>query len=121
MAEQALKSLTPAQYAFIRWLNQTHPSLVAAVEERRSNLHGFMDSLSSVFKQVTEQAPDLLKQYVAGKRDLEQLKLNIARAKAGQMPIEIPAVAQVQSATAGVPMWAWAAGGAILVYLLMKR
>lgn len=120
-ASQKLRTLTPAQYAFMKWLNETHPNLLREAEERRASLHGFMDSLSQTFKTVMDKAPELLQQYVAGKQQIKQLELNIARAKAGQYPIESAVgapIAQVQSA---IPWYVFAAGGAVLVYLLVRK
>lgn len=121
MAEKQLKTLTPAQYAFIKWLSDTHPNLVAAAEERRASLNGFMDSLTNTFNNVIAKAPELLNQYVTGKAQVEQLKINIARAKEGQPPITNIPIAQAHSAASAVPGWVWAAGGAILVYLVVRK
>lgn len=128
MAERAMKTLTPAQYAFLAWLHRNHPNVMSAAEERRASLSGFMDSLTTVFSTVMEKAPELMNQYVAGKTQLEQLKANIQRAKQGQYPIEFPTtpafaqqMPQMQAPMAqSVPTWVWAAGGAILVYLLVS-
>ncbi len=121
MSEKALKTLTPAQYAFMRWLSETHPNLLAQAEDRRASLNGFMDSLTSVFTSITEKAPDLLNQYVTSKAQMEQLKLNIERAKRGEAPITQPLMVQASNTAAQVPAWVWGAGGAILVYLLLKK
>lgn len=118
---QKLRSLTPAQYAFMKWLSDAHPNLLREAEERRASLNGFMDSLSQTFKTVMDKAPDLLNQYVAGKQQLAQLKINIERAKAGQYPIESQIGVPVAQAQSAIPWWAFAAGGAVLVYLLVKK
>lgn len=122
-ANQKLKTLTPAQYAFMRWLAETHPSLLQLAEERRASLNGFMDSLSNVFNTVMEKAPDLLKQYVTSQEQVAQLKANIERAKAGQYPQQYVITPQAPSSISmpSGQTLAIAALGAIAVYLLLKR
>lgn len=121
MENTQLKTLTPAQYAFIRWLSATHPNLMTMAEDHRSSLNGFMDSLKSVFDNITSKAPELLNQYITSKEQLAQLKLNIERARANQPPIETPLIYKVNAAANGVPGWVWGAGGAILLYLLTRK
>lgn len=117
-----LKTITPAQYAFLQWLYTNHPNVAQAAEEHRTSLNGFMDSLTSVFNNVVDKAPDLLKSYVAGKEQLQTIKLNIERAKAGQYPIDAGSLTgRVQQAASGVPWWAWGAAGALVVYLLVRK
>lgn len=121
MKENALKTLSPAQFAFLKWLSDTHPNLMAQAEQHRSSLSGFMDSLTKTFDSVMTKAPDLMNQYVTSKAQLEQLKLNIERAKRGEPPITEGFTGQVQQVVSTVPGWVWAGGAAILVYLLMKK
>lgn len=118
-ANTKLKVLSPAQFAFLSWLEKTHPNLLRAAEDRRASLDGFMDSITKVFDTVTTRTPELLNTYVTGKAQLEQLKLNIARAKEGKPPVTDIA-APLRETVSSVPNWAWAAGGAIAVYLLLK-
>lgn len=124
-AEKALKSLTPAQYAFVKWLYDKHPNIAQKAEAHHASLGGFMDSLTSVFNNVVTQAPELMKQYVSGKTQIETLKLNLARAKQGLYPVDegggVYAGAQPLPAPAGVPLTAWIAGGALLTLLLLRR
>jgi hypothetical protein len=127
--QTALKTLTPAQYAFVSWLYTNHPNIAREAEERREQLSGFMDSLTQVFKTVTDKAPDLLNQYVTGKQQIELLKINLERAKANAYPIDAngslytggTVSQQMQTGIAGVPTWAWIAGAGVLVYLLMRK
>lgn len=124
-AEKSLKTLTPAQYAFLKWLYDKHPNVARAAEAHHATLNGFMDSLTSVFNNVITKAPELLNQYVAGKTQIEQLKINLQRAKQGLYPIdETGAQYQAQSSMpspAGVPLLVWIAGGALVTFLLLRR
>jgi len=128
-AQQQLKTLTPAQYAFVSWLYTTHPNIAREAEERREQLSGFMDSLTQVFNTVVTKAPDMLKEYVSGKQQIELLKINLARAKANEYPIDAGgslytgggAAAQLQAGIGGVPTWAWIAGAGLVVFLLMRK
>ena len=121
-ATKQLRTLTPAQYAFVKWLYEKHPNVAKAAEEHHASLNGFMDSLTSTFNNILDKAPDLLKQYVAGQQQIDELKLNIERAKQGQYPVSagIPQ-SQMLPAPAGVPLIAWVAGGGILLYLLLRK
>lgn len=125
MSNKALKTLTPAQFAFLKWLHEAHPELAKAAEERRASIDGFMDSLTSTFDAITKNAPDLAAEYLKSREEIAQLDLNIARAKAGQQPVTNPLAFNftraASSTTAGVPTWAFAAGAAVLVYLLTRR
>ena len=129
-AQQALKTLTPAQYAFVSWLYTNHPNIAREAEERREALSGFMDSLTSVFSTVMAKAPDMLNQYVAGKQQIELLKINLQRAKQNEYPLDAggslytggnPLQQTMASPVLGVPTWAWLAGGGVLLYLLLRR
>jgi hypothetical protein len=129
-ADQQLKTLTPAQYAFVSWLYTNHPNIAHAAEERREALSGFMDSLTSVFNTVVTAAPDLMKQYVTGKQQIDLMKINLERAKANAYPLDANGSlytggnSMQQMATApmlGVPTWAWIAGAGLLVYLVMRK
>lgn len=129
-ANQQLKTLTPAQYAFVSWVYTNHPNIAQAAEERREQLDGFMDSLTNVFDTVVKSAPDLMKQYVTGRQQIDLLKVNLERAKANQYPLDANgslytggnSMQQMVSAPiAGVPTWAWIAGAGLLVYLVMRR
>lgn len=125
MPEKKLKELTPAEFAFLTWLYRTHPNIAQAAESHQKSLNGFFDSLSNVFNSVMEKAPELMNQYVASKEQIAQLKLNIARAKAGQYPIsEGSGVVAAAQAPQVVPTWAvvLGVGGALaLLYLLVRK
>lgn len=125
MSARKLKELTPAQYAFMSWLYANHPNLAKDAEEKNRSLSGFMDSLTSVFNSVIEKAPDLMNQYVAGKTQIEQLKANIARASAGQYPLNANGTVYtggsvVPTVVSQVPTWVWFAGGAAVVALIFS-
>lgn len=129
-AQQQLKTLSPAQYAFVSWLYTNHPNIAHAAEERREALNGFMDSLTSVFNTVVTAAPDLMKQYVTGKQQIDLMKINLQRAQANEYPLDANGALYTggnslqQMATQpvlGVPTWAWVAGAGLLVFLLMRR
>lgn len=127
MPEKQLKTLTPAQYAFVSWLYTNHPNIAREAEERREQLAGFMDSLTNVFNTVVTKAPDLLNQYVTGKQQIELLKVNLARAKANEYPIDqsgslyTGGAPQMRATTGGIPAWALVAGAGLVLYLLLKR
>lgn len=126
-ATQQLKTLTPAQYAFVKWLYAKHPNVARAAEQHHASLNGFMDSLTTTFNTIVEKAPDLMKQYVTGKTQLEELKINLQRAKAGQYPLDTASGSYYNPqqfgmpAPAGVPLLAWIAGGALLAFLILRK
>lgn len=120
-----MKELSASEYVFLKWLHETHPELYQAAEERQQSLSGFMDSLTTVFTNISNAAPDLLNQYVKSQADLATLKANLARAQAGEVPLN--ARGQPYPATpgnsmlSGVPVWAWAIAGAGILYLLVRK
>lgn len=120
-----MKELTASEYVFLKWLHETHPALYQAAEERQQSLAGFMDSLSTVFTNISSAAPDLLNQYVKSQADLATLKANLARAQAGDIPLRAdgqPYPADyARSPIAGVPTWVWVAFGAGALYLLTRN
>lgn len=125
-----VKSLTPAQFAFMKWINETHPNLMKAAEEHHKSLGGFLDTMTSTFNTIMTKAPDLLSQYVTGKAQIDTLKLNLERAKVGQMPLTdaggiytgAPNMLVQQTLIPGVPNWILGgAVAAIAVYLLMRK
>jgi hypothetical protein len=126
---QQLKTLTPAQYAFVSWLYRNHPNIAREAEERREQLSGFMDSLTSVFTTVISKAPDLMNQYVTGKQQIELLKINLERAKSNEYPLDQSgslytggtAAQSVPTGLNAVPTWAWIAGAGLVVFLLLRR
>lgn len=122
-----MKELSASEYVFLKWLQDTHPALYQAAEERQKSLGGFMDSLSTVFTNIANAAPGLLNQYVKGKQELEILKANLARAKAGEVPVDAAGQpyfagnAPRQDFLSSVPGWAWAMLGIGAVYLLTRK
>ena len=119
--DQKLRTLTPAQFAFLDWMNRRHPKLLKAAEERRDSIDGFFDSVSNVFKQVMEKAPDLAQQYVKGEQELAQLRANIARAQNNQYPIQYASVAPTAPQMPTVPPLVWGALGAVAVWLIFSK
>jgi hypothetical protein len=123
-----MKELSASEYVFLKWLADTHPQLYQAAEERQASLAGFMDSLSTVFTNISNAAPDLLNQYVKSQADLATLKMNLARAKAGDVPVTnagqpypVNAPGYNPSIFATIPLWVWLAFGAGAIYLLVRR
>lgn len=125
-ATKQLKTLSPAQFAFMKWFYEKHPALARKAEEQHASLNGFLDSLTNVFNNVVTQAPELMKQYVAGKSQIDQLKINLERAKQGLYPLDAgggvyAGQPQMLPSPAGVPLLVWIAGGALLTFLVLKR
>jgi len=122
-----MKELTAPEYVFLKWLHETHPALYSAAEERQQSLSGFMDSLSTIFTNIANAAPDLLNTYVKGQAELATLKANLARAKAGEVPLNMSgqpypgAYPQQSGALAGIPTWVFVALGVGVVYLLVRK
>ena len=118
-----LKTLTPAQFAFVKWLYEKHPNVAKAAEEHHESLAGFLDTAGTVFNNIMTKAPDLLKQYVTGQQQIQELKLNLARAKAGQYPVDsdgnVYTGGAMRAQPQGVPTWVWIGGGALIAYLLL--
>lgn len=124
MAEKKLKELTPAEFAFLSWIYKNHPNIAQAAEAHQKSLSGFMDSASNVLNSIMEKAPDLLNQYVAGKAQIDLLKQNIARAKAGQFPVnEAGSIYAAAQAPQTVPTWAvvLGVGGALALLFVLAR
>lgn len=130
-----MKTLTVNEYLFLKWANKFNPQLFeAVVGDPRQMLSGFMDSLSQGLQTFFTEAPKVYGQYLQGKQQLDALKLNIERAKAGYAPID-PATGQViTTATPGynvppgfgsglssVPAWAWIAGAGVLALILLRK
>lgn len=120
-----MKELSASEYVFLKWLHETHPALYQAAEDRQQSLSGFMDSLATVFTNISNAAPDLLNQYVKSQADLATLKANLARAQAGETPLQPngqPYPAGYSNALIpGIPMWVWIAGSAAILYLLVRK
>ena len=104
-----MKELSASEYVFLKWLHETHPDLYQAAEDRQQSLSGFMDSLSTIFTNISNAAPDLLNQYVKGQAELATLKANLKRAQAGD------------SMLAGIPMWVFVLFGAGALFLILRK
>lgn len=118
-----LRSLSAAEYVFLRWLQDTHPRLYAEAETRQKGIGGFLDSFTQVIESIQKSAPDLMNQYMKGKQDLALLKENLARAKQGDMPIQAPGIVYQPpaNALASVPWWAWGLMGVGVLVLVSRR
>ncbi len=131
-----MKKLSVNEFLFLKWANKTSPQLFAAVAgDPRQALAGFMDSLSAGLQSFLSEAPKVYGQYLQGKQQIDAMKLNVARAKAGLAPVD-PTTGQVISQyTPGyevppgatrnffesVPTWAWVAGGGLVLLLILKK
>ncbi len=115
--------LNASQIAFMNWLKANHPNLYAQSVQESPQLSGFMDSLANGFKSLMANSTQLLSQYVAGKSQIAQLKLNIERAKQGLAPItgNEPLAPVAPTGLAAVPMWVWIGGGGALLFLLLRK
>lgn len=123
-ANKQMKTLSPQQYAFVLWLYKRHPNLARAAEARHESLEGFLDTASNVFNNIVEKAPDLLKTYVTGEQQIQQMKLNLERAKAGQYPLDSTGALYTGGggralASSQIPTWVWIAGGGLVAFLLI--
>lgn len=121
---KALREMSAAEYVFLRWLRDTHPALYAQAEDRQKTIGGFMDSFGQVLDTVSKSSTALLSQYVKGRQDLEVLKENLVRARAGEMPLQSAGGALYQPSQnplAAVPMWAWALLGIGATLLVVRR
>lgn len=125
-----LNGTPQSQAAFINWLRTQQPRAYALIMSQPSTLGDWSDTISNVFKRVTETVSKLAPVYIESKAQYELLKLNIERAKAGQMPVQtLPGQTggavidpNAQSFTSGLPSWAIpAAIGAVLFLFFMRR
>jgi hypothetical protein len=116
------------QLAFMQWLQATHPNIYRQAVPDESGMSGVMDSITNGFNSLMSNAGTLLNQYVAGKQQIDLLKINISRAKQGLPPISATgpsnAIASSDSSSgflSAVPLWAWiglAVGG---TWLLLRK
>lgn len=114
--------ITSGQAQFLAWFKHTHPSLYA--QAAQSAGLGDVGGIADGFNSLLNSATGLLSQYVAGKSQLDTLKINLARAKAGQAPIAagaLPVERAAPSGLAAVPGWVWIAGAGGLLFLLLKK
>lgn len=82
-----LNGTPQSRAAFLQWFKANQPRAYALVMARNSTLGGWSDTISNIFNKVTETVAKLAPTYIETKAQYELLKLNIARAKAGQMPL----------------------------------
>lgn len=131
-----MKTLSVNEYLFLKWANKFNPAMFEAiVGDPRQMLSGFMDSLSQGLQTFFTEAPKVYGQYLQGQQQLQALKLNIERAKAGYAPIDPTTGQVITSATPGygvppgfassglasVPTWVWIAGAGLLAVVLLKK
>jgi hypothetical protein len=119
MALAAVESKSAAQVAFLSWVKKNHPTFYAQLQQNAG-----LGDVTTTFNSVLNTASGLLTQYVAGKQQLALLKMNIERAKAGQLPLTSANYASITAgppAQPSVPTWVWFAGGAAVLLLLLKR
>jgi hypothetical protein len=122
-----------ARATFLAWLRENHADLYARAmrDATAPQLSGFLDSLTDTFKKITDSVPKLAETYVNTRAQIDAIKLNIERAKAGMYPIDPKTgqpyssgqPAQVEMAIAresGMnPMLLL--GGAVILFLLLRR
>ena len=119
MAVAAVKSKSKAQVAFLSWVKAKHPAFYAQLQQEAG-----LGDVATTFNNVLNSASTLLTHYVAGKQQVALLKLNIERAKQGQLPLDQLQATRLREGPAvspGVPTWVWVAGGAGLLFLLLRR
>jgi len=125
-----LNGTPQSQAAFIQWVKRKYPRYYAqAMAEGNSNIGDFASGLKSIFDTIKGAVLTLGPAYIQTKSEIELLKLNIARAKAGQAPVNsLPAAdsggggAVATNGGSGLPSWAIpAAIGAVLLIFLMRR
>jgi len=123
-----MKSMSPNEYLFMRWMSENHPRLLATVEDRRAGLSGVLDSVTGALDALMKTASSGLSTYVQGKQQLALLKTNVQRAKSGLPPLTAEgfqyqvsdADMRAQRFPGGLPVWVWVAlaGG---VFLLISK
>lgn len=126
---------TPAsRAAFLHWMKTREPRVYALVMAQGNALGDWTDTISNIFTKVTDTVAKLAPTYIETKAQLELLKLNIARAKAGQMPVtSLPGAAgsgggnvvatqpQGGSFMDSLPSWAIPAAIGVALLLFMRR
>lgn len=124
MNARAQVRFTHPQAAFLSWLRVNHPNLYQQ-SLPEGGMSGLFDSLASGFKSIVSNASSALSTYVTGKEQMELLKLNVARAKAGLHPVtslqQVYEPARPASAFGNIPTWAIVTGVGVLAFLLFSR
>lgn len=129
-----LNGTPQSKAALVQWLRARHPNLFRQiVREAGVTLGDFSSTLNKIFTTVRDTVATLGPAYIQTKAEIELLKLNIARAKRGEMPLaQLPsgtvpvdqggAVVATRGGGGGLPSWAIPVGiGAVLLLFLMRR
>ena len=120
---------TPAsKAAFLRWIKTHHPRLYDDAVHG-VGMGGVLDTLNDFFSKTVDFANKAGQAYINTKMQYDLVRLNIARAKQGLMPVESLAQAQpvatttTPSAPAGAtfPTWAIIALVGLGAMLLLRR
>lgn len=129
--EFVARNAPQVQYAFIQWLRNTYPNLYRrAMAESGLQMGDFSDTISKVFGTIKDTVAQLAPAYIQTRAELELLKINIRRARAGQMPVNTleeagagTAVTRTGAAAGfgGIPQWAIFAGIGLIALLLLRR
>jgi hypothetical protein len=119
-----------AQAAFIQWLRGNYPNLYQrAMSESGLRLGDFASAISNIFGTIKDTVAKLAPVYVQTRAEMELLKINIARAKAGQMPVNSAQEAADEASGyrgsgfsfASIPPVFLYGGLALLAFFLFKR
>lgn len=121
-----------ARYTFLLWLSEKHPEIYRRiVTSRPAQLSGFLDSLQTIFTTTVEKLPSLADQYVKTKAQLDQLKLNLELARAGQPIVDVtgqqlplapvPAQNALILPAPGAINPIWLAVGGLVLFMLLRR
>lgn len=125
-----LNGTPQSQAAFINWLRRKQPRAYQILIAQSAPLGDWSDTISNVFSKITDTVTKLAPTYIETKAQYELLKLNIARAKQGMMPVDsLPGAvreADERGTTgggfaSGLPSWAIPAGIAAIVLLFLLR
>jgi hypothetical protein len=123
-----VEKLSKAQLAFMAWLQAKHPNIYQRAVPDNAGLSGIIDSITAGFNSVMNNAGSLLSSYVTGKSQLDLLKLNIQRAKAGLPPQTADEQALMRGASTAAPSFlsqippvAWIGAGGLLLWFILRR
>ena len=128
---QALNGTPQSRAAFLQWMKVFQPRAYALVMAQNAALGDWSDTISNIFNKVTDTVAKLAPTYIESKAQYELLKLSIARAKQGLMPVNsLPdaapgPVVTTQPQAGGfmdaLPPWAIPAMLGLVVFLLIRR
>ena len=120
-----------AQLAFVKWVKGRFPRLYKdALDQSGLNMQlgDFASSISSFFNGIKNTLTEIAPAYIQTKAEYELLKLNLDRARAGQMPVasleaaQAAAAQQAQPQQAGqFPAWLIPVGIGIAALILLRR